>query len=142
MPGHEAAERIAEHDRLLDAEHIAESPDVVTPLVEGPQRWIAMIAASVAAMVEGDHLGDLRQRCEGGLEHGMIDAGPPCSRTTVGRSRMRGPSCTSFSPWTSKNSRAPLTITCIESFLCACLDFHRHHMPDKNEAAPLESGWS
>src|SRR5262245_37967388 len=38
--------------------------------------------------------------------------GPPWSPITVGRSRMRGPSATSFCPKTSTKSRTPFTRTC------------------------------
>jgi hypothetical protein len=39
--------------------------------------------------------------------------GPPCSSTTVGRSRISGPSGTSAGPSTSNPSRVPFTFTCM-----------------------------
>src|SRR5678816_1538342 len=39
--------------------------------------------------------------------------GPPCSRTTVGRSRIAGPSATSAAPSTSNHRRVPFTSTCM-----------------------------
>jgi hypothetical protein len=64
-------------------------------------------------MIEIDELRDVGQVREARLE------GPPCNSSSVGRSRMCGPSGTNFAPSTSKNSRAPLTVTCMPVFpLC------------------------
>ena len=58
---HHAAERGAEHDRIDDAERLAECAHVVAPLRQIPALARAVLAAAVAAMVEIDDLGDVGQ---------------------------------------------------------------------------------
>ena len=68
-----AAEGIAEHDGPLDPEGFTECLHIVAPLSERPQRWVAMVAATVAAVVKHDELRDLGEWRECRLEHGMIE---------------------------------------------------------------------
>ena len=70
-----AAERVAEHDRLLDAERVAEVAHVVAPLGEVPLLGRAAIAAAVAAVVEVDELRRVGERRESGLVRRVIEAG-------------------------------------------------------------------
>ena len=53
-----AAERRAQHDRIDDAQGVAERAHVVAPLRQGPRLFGTVLAAAVAAMVEVDDLGD------------------------------------------------------------------------------------
>ena len=71
----EAAERLAEHDRLLDAEGIAEAHDVVGKGVERPLLGRAPVAAAMAAMVVVDDLRDVGQARERRFEAGVVVAG-------------------------------------------------------------------
>ena len=108
-----AAERRAEHDRIDDAERVAEGAHVVTPLRQIPALPRAILAAAVAAVVEIDDLGDVGQGRVGGPVDRMVGAWPPCSISSTGFSRITGPSGTNFAPSTSKNSRTPFTDTCM-----------------------------
>ena len=71
-----AAERRAEHDRIDDAERVAERAHVVAPLRQIPALPRAILAAAVAAMVEIDDLGDIGQGRVGGPVDRMVGAGP------------------------------------------------------------------
>ena len=99
-------------DWLLDAEHLAECPHVVTPLGQVPSGGIIPAAAAVAAMIEVDDLGDVGQCREGWSVERM---GPPWRRIRVGFSLMRGPSGTRPALSTSKKSLTPLTWTNIQT---------------------------
>ena len=70
-----AAERRAQHDRIDDAQGVAERAHVVAPLRQGPGLFGAILAAAIAAMVEVDDLGDLRQAAVVGLVDRMVGAG-------------------------------------------------------------------
>jgi hypothetical protein len=109
----EAAKEIAEDDGLLDPEGLTEPCYIVAPVGQRPQRWVAMVAAATAAMIEHDELGDIGEWCKGRLEHGMIEPRPTIQQHHSWRSRIRSPFGASFSPTTSKNNRTPLTIACI-----------------------------
>jgi hypothetical protein len=69
-----AAEGVAQHNGLLDADRVAEGANVVAPLRQVPVRRVAMLAAPVAAVVEIDELGDICEMGKGGLEGGMVTA--------------------------------------------------------------------
>src|SRR5262245_59450071 len=73
---HHAAEGLAEHDRLLDAERRAKRAHVIAPLLQSPRRRIARHAASVAAVVDVDHLRDVGEAVEVRPETGMVEAWP------------------------------------------------------------------
>src|SRR4051812_24287899 len=71
----EATKRRAEHDRLLDAEGVAQVHHVVGPRVEVPLGRIVTVAAALPAVVVEQQLGDvtqLRQRRR--LEHRVVGA--------------------------------------------------------------------
>ena len=70
-----AAERCSQHDRIDDAEHLAEGAYVVAPLRERPALLRSVLAAAVAAMIEIDDLGDVRQDRVGRPVDRMIGAG-------------------------------------------------------------------
>ena len=70
-----AAERGSQHDRIDDAERIAEGADVVAPLRERPALPRPVLAAAVAAMIEIDDLGDVRQGRIGRAVDRMVGAG-------------------------------------------------------------------
>ena len=70
-----AAERGAEHDRIDDAERITERAHVVAPLRQIPALPGAILAATVAAMVEIDDLGDVGQGRVGGPVDRVVGAG-------------------------------------------------------------------
>src|SRR5436190_23669486 len=74
--GYHAAERNAEHDRMDDAERVAERPPVVTPLRQRPGLFRAGIAAAVAAMVEINDLCDVGEGRIGRLVERMIESWP------------------------------------------------------------------
>jgi len=71
-----AAERGAEHDRIDDAERITERAHVVAPLRQIPALPGAILAATVAAVVEIDDLGDVGQGRVGGPVDRVVGAGP------------------------------------------------------------------
>ena len=70
-----AAERRAEHDRIDDAERVAERAHVIAPLRQIPALARAVLAAAVAAMVEIDDLGDIGQGGVGRPVDRMVGAG-------------------------------------------------------------------
>ena len=70
-----AAERRAEHDRVDDAERVAERAHVVTPLRQIPALPRAILAAAVATVVEIDDLGDVSQGGIGRPVDRMVGAG-------------------------------------------------------------------
>jgi hypothetical protein len=72
---HHAAERYAQHDRVFDAEDVAEGAHVVAPLREIPAFARAVLAPAVAAMVEIVDLGGIGQGGVGGLIGRMVEAG-------------------------------------------------------------------
>ncbi len=74
--GDEAPEGLAEHDRPLDLERLAEGAHVVGPLGEVPAVGGAAVAAALAAVVQVDDLGDVPQAREGRLEGRVVEAGP------------------------------------------------------------------
>lgn len=74
---HHPAERLAHHDRLLDLESLAERRHVVAPLLEAPALARTRVAPPVAAMVEVDHLRNVREPGEEVPVAGMVDAGSP-----------------------------------------------------------------
>ena len=108
-----AAERGAQHDRIDDAQRLAERVHVVAPLRQIPALPRAVLAAAVAAMVEIDDLGDVGQSRIGRPVDRVVEAGPAMSISSTGFSRITGPSGTNFAPSTSKNSRTPFTDTCM-----------------------------
>jgi hypothetical protein len=61
-----------------------------------------LVAAPLATVVEEDELRLILQRFEERLQRAVIEPGPPCRQTTIGRSRIMGPSRTSPIPPTSK----------------------------------------
>ena len=69
------AERVAQYDRALDFQRVAERAQVVAPLRQIPFLGIAAIAAAVPAMIEIDDLRYLGQPREVGLEVRMVEAG-------------------------------------------------------------------
>ena len=96
---HEAAERDADDDRLLDAERIAEAFHVVAPLGEVP-------GLRARRRCGPGRDGRSRSSCamsasceNAGLYMVWSKPGPPCSSTSVGFSRMRGPSGTRPEPF-------------------------------------------
>jgi len=72
---HHAAERCAQHDRVFDAEDLAEGADVVAPLREIPRFPRAVLAPAVATVVEIDDLGGIGQARIGRLADRMVEAG-------------------------------------------------------------------
>ena len=64
---HHAAERCAEHDRVGDAERVAERAHVVAPLRQMPALPGTILASAIAAMIEIDDLRDIGQGGVGGL---------------------------------------------------------------------------
>jgi hypothetical protein len=69
MPGgvglrHHAAERLAEHDRLLDPKRVAERSDIVAPLSERPGSLIAGHTAPIAPVVDVNDLRDVGEPVE------------------------------------------------------------------------------
>ena len=70
-----AAERRAEHDRIDDAERVAECAHVVAPLRQIPALARAVLATAVAAVIEIDDLGDVGQSRVGGPVDRMVGAG-------------------------------------------------------------------
>lgn len=58
----ETAERAPDDDRPFDLERVAQTAHVVAPLRHRPQRGIAVIAASHAAVIVENDLRDVRQR--------------------------------------------------------------------------------
>ena len=106
--GHEATEAVAEHDRVLEVEGDAEPHDVVGPRVEVPAaRVVPLVAAPVAAVVEVDDEVGVSEAVEVRTERRVVSPGPPCSSSSVGRSRMRSSVGSSDEPATSKNSFTP-----------------------------------
>ena len=77
---HEPAERHAEHDRRTDLERFAELPDVVSPLLELETTRIPSIAAPVPAVVDIDHLRDVRECAEPGTKQRVIESGAAVQR--------------------------------------------------------------
>ena len=70
-----AAERRAQHDRIDDAQGVAERAHVVAPLRQVPALPGTVLAAAIAAMVEIDDLGDVRQGRVGRLVDRVVGAG-------------------------------------------------------------------
>ena len=70
-----AAEALAEHDRLFDAEAIAECLHVVAPLVQGPGCGRARLAAAIAAVIDVEHLRDVGEVIEIRPHARMVEAG-------------------------------------------------------------------
>jgi hypothetical protein len=70
-----AAERGAEHDRIGDAEGIAECAYVVAPLLQVPAFARTILASAIASMIEIDDLRDIGQGRVGGLVDRMVEAG-------------------------------------------------------------------
>ena len=113
-----AAERHTEHDRLLDAERLAERAHVVAPLRQRPA--LASDRRRCGRCRDDRDRRPARRRrapSRPACRSSDRSPGPPCSMISVGFSRMRGPSGTSFAPSTSKNSRTPLTMTCMDHAL-------------------------
>jgi hypothetical protein len=52
--GDDAAHRVAENDRIHDADGVAESPDVICALLEGPVCRVLPCRSSMIAQVEID----------------------------------------------------------------------------------------
>src|SRR4029453_13677041 len=71
----EPAERGAKDDRTLDPENVAESPQVVGPLVEVPPFRCPGLAAAVSPVVVVHDLGDLSQRRITRLEGCVVESG-------------------------------------------------------------------
>ena len=70
-----AAEGVAHDDRAVDFERFAKRLDVVGPVVECPAVGSGAVAASLAAMVEVDELGDVGERGNVRLEVGVVESG-------------------------------------------------------------------
>jgi hypothetical protein len=70
-----AAERCPEHNGINDAQSVAEGADVVAPLRERPSLRGTVLAASVAAVIEIDDLGDVGQCGVGRTVDRMVGAG-------------------------------------------------------------------
>ena len=95
-------------------ERVAEGADVVAPLRQRPALLRTGIAPPIAAMIEIDHLCDVGQSRADRLVDRVVEAWPameeqecrPLAHTPAHR-------VTSLAPSTSKNSRTPLTRTCI-----------------------------
>ena len=65
------------HNRLLDAQRLAEATHIVTPLRQVPVCGITVFAAAVATVVEVDHLRDVGQAGEDRLEQAVVETGTP-----------------------------------------------------------------
>ena len=68
---------MAEDDRPLDPERVAERADVVGACLEGPRGGIAPRRTTVAAQVEVDDLHPRREPGEPGLEVRVVEAARP-----------------------------------------------------------------
>ena len=96
---------LAEHDRPLDAERVAEGAYVVAPLRRGSTLRRGRGRSARCRGGRGRRPARRRRAREnGGLKPEWSKPGPPCSSSSVGRSRMSGPSGTSLAPSTSKKS--------------------------------------
>jgi hypothetical protein len=73
--GNHAAERGAQHDRIDNAERVAECAHIVAPLRQVPALAWAVLAAAIAAMVEIDDLGDIGQGRIGRPVDRVVEAG-------------------------------------------------------------------
>ena len=90
----EAAERSAEHDRMRNADRVAQAAHVVRPRIEIPIARAATVAPAMSALVVVDDLCDLGQGREDRLlERAVVDArssvqhddrGALAHRTSVG----------------------------------------------------------
>jgi hypothetical protein len=65
---------VAEHDRTLDPERVAEVTNGVGAELEAPLRGIAPVRAAVSREVEVDDLRDVREPREVGLEVRVVEA--------------------------------------------------------------------
>ncbi len=72
---HEAAERLAQHDGLDDAQRVAQAHDVVGEGIQRPLLGRPAIAAAVAAVVVVDHLCDVGEAAEVRPEARVVEAG-------------------------------------------------------------------
>ena len=71
----EAAEGGSEHDRLLDAERVAQRFQIVAPLRQRPAFARTVLAAPTAAMVVVDDLADVAELRERWLVNAVVRAG-------------------------------------------------------------------
>src|SRR6267378_8266527 len=69
------AKRRAEDDRTDDAQDLAERMHVVAPLRQVPALSRAILASTIASMIEVDDLSDVGQRRIGGLVDRVVEAG-------------------------------------------------------------------
>ena len=74
--GNDAAERLAEDDRRVDAENRAQAGYVIDPGIEIPTLRRTQVASSVTALINEDELHACRQRSKKGLQHRVIRARP------------------------------------------------------------------
>ncbi len=59
--GHSATERRAVDDGILNLQRLAEGKHVVGPLAQGPGVWGSAVASAIAAVVQVDHLCNIRK---------------------------------------------------------------------------------
>jgi hypothetical protein len=69
------AKRRAEYDRIRNAQDIAERAHVIAPLRQVPAFPRAILASTIASMVEVDHLGNVGQGRIGGSVDRVVGAG-------------------------------------------------------------------
>jgi DNA-binding Lrp family transcriptional regulator len=80
-----SAERVAEHDRTLDPEHVAEVPHGVGAELEAPLRGVAPVRPAVSRKVEVNDLRDLGEPREVGLEVRVVETAGPAVQQDDGR---------------------------------------------------------
>jgi hypothetical protein len=71
---HEAAERLAQHDGLDDAQRVAQAHDIVGEGVQRPLPGRPAIAAAMAAVVVVDHLRDVGHAAEERPQARVVEA--------------------------------------------------------------------
>ena len=85
-----APEGVADDDRLLDPQGVAEAPHVVPPLGQGPEGGIAAITPAAAPMIIDHHLGDIGQGLHH-VPHVAVVGGPSVQRHHGGALDPSGP---------------------------------------------------
>src|SRR5579859_2134703 len=69
------AKRLAEDDRSLDSERLAEEAHVFDPRIQVPALRRTLVAPSLAAMIDEDQLRDVCERSQKRLERAVIETG-------------------------------------------------------------------